>query len=346
MNKSVMNAIEVLSANFNFSIDDAVSILTTNNKKSRSKVTTVKPKKEVEDLFAQLVNDAEDAFDVAVKEALDKNPIRSIEEDNELHKRNQQVLDNICKEVDGEFVLKSESSESTDKKKTKKTVMTAEEKEAVAEAKKQEKLALAEAKKQEKLALAEAKKAAKEQEKMNKELDKQAAQALKEIKQENEKKEKMVKEMEKLKAKELAKIKPTKEELAKKKEEEKLAAAEAKKVAKEQEKLAKEEAKKVAAEAKKAAKEQEKKEKKSVNKKSTKPESQDTTTTTEVTETPVKVSVRRIKIGEHEYLKSESNILYNPETKEEVGLYDVESNSIKPLPDDDEEELEEDSYDM
>jgi hypothetical protein len=335
MNKSVMNAIEVLSANFNFSIDDAVSILTTNNKKSRSKVTTVKPKKEVEDLFAQLVNDAEDAFDVAVKEALDKNPIRSIEEDNELHKRNQQVLDNICKEVDGEFVLKSESSESTDKKKTKKTVMTAEEKEAVAEAKKQEKLALA-----------EAKKAAKEQEKMNKELDKQAAQALKEIKQENEKKEKMVKEMEKLKAKELAKIKPTKEELAKKKEEEKLAAAEAKKVAKEQEKLAKEEAKKVAAEAKKAAKEQEKKEKKSVNKKSTKPESQDTTTTNEVTETPVKVSVRRIKIGEHEYLKSESNILYNPETKEEVGLYDVESNSIKPLPDDDEEELEEDSYDM
>jgi hypothetical protein len=27
-------------------------------------------------------------------------------------------------------------------------------------------------------------------------------------------------------------------------------------------------------------------------------------------------------------------------------LYDAESNSIKPLPDDDEEELEEDNYDM
>ena len=58
------------------------------------------------------------------------------------------------------------------------------------------------------------------------------------------------------------------------------------------------------------------------------------------------MSVKRIKIGEHEYLKSESNILYNPETKEEVGLYDAEYNSINPLPDDDEEELEEDNYDM
>ena len=127
-----------------------------------------------------------------------------------------------------------------------------------------------------------------------------------------------------------------------------MAAIEAKKQAKEQEKLAAIEAKKQAKEqeklALKAAKEQEKKEKKTVNKKSTKPESEETTT--EVDEAPVKVSVKRIKIGEHEYLKSESNILYNPETKEEVGLYDAESNSIKPLPDDDEEELEEDNYDM
>ena len=60
MNKSVMNAIEVLSANFNFSVDDAVSILTSNNKKSRSKAKDVQPKKEVEDLFAQLVNDSDD----------------------------------------------------------------------------------------------------------------------------------------------------------------------------------------------------------------------------------------------------------------------------------------------
>lgn len=322
MNKSVMNAIELLSVQYNFSVEDAVNILTMNNKKSRSKAKIVEPKREVEDLFAQLVNDAEDTFDVAVKEALDKNPIRSIEEDNELQKRNEKVLENICKKVDGEFVYKSETSESTDKKKTKKTAMTAEEKEAAAEAKKQEKLAAA-----------EAKKAAKE-------LEKAAAAELKKLKAEEAKKEKMVKEMEKLKAKELAKIKPTKEELAKKKEEEKLAAAEAKKAAKEQEKLAKEEAKKAAAEAKKKAP----KAKAVASKPEPKVETKVEAKASE--ETPVKVTVKRIKIGDQEYLKSQSNILYNPETKEEVGIYDEATGSIKPLPDDDEEELEEDNYSM
>lgn len=333
MNKSVMNAIELLSVQYNFSVEDAVNILTMNNKKSRTKAKVVEPKREVEDLFSQLVNEAEDAFDVAVKEALDKNPIRSIEEDNELHKRNQEVLDNICKEIDGEFVYKSESS---DKKNTKKPVMTAKEKEAAAEAKKQEKLAAAEAKKLAKL-----------QEKMNKELEKQTAQALKELKAEEAKKEKMVKKMEKLKAKELAKIKPTKEELAKKKEEEKLAkkaAAEAlaqqKKAVKEQEKKALAEQKKALAEQKKALAEQKKKAPKA---KVSKSEPKVETNSKASEETPVKVTVKRIKIGGQEYLKSQSNILYNPETKEEVGMYDEATNSIKPLPDDDEEELEEDN---
>ena len=149
----------------------------------------------------------------------------------------------------------------------------------------------------------------------------------------------MAKEQEKLAAIEAKKQAKEQEKLAaieaKKaaKEQEKLAAIEAKKAAKEQEKLA-------AVEAKKQAKKQEKKEKKVSD------SSPDRPTPTWIEETPVKVSVKRIKIGEHEYLKSESNILYNPETKEEVGLYDAVSNSIKPLPDDDEQELEEDSYDM
>ncbi len=315
-----MNAIELLSVQYKFSVEDAVNILTMNNKKSRSKAKVVEPKREVEDLFAQLVNDAEDTFDVAVKEALDKNPMRSIDEENDLHKRNEIVLKSVAESLNN-----SESTEPTDKKKTKKTVMTAEEKEAAAEAKKQEKLAAA-----------EAKKAAKEQEKMNKELEKQAAQALKEIKKENAEKEKKIKEMEKLKAKELAKIKPTKEELAKKKEEEKLAA----KAAKEQEKLAKEEAKKAAAEAKKA-------EKKAPKAKAAKSEPKvETKVEAKVEETPVKVTVKRIKIGDQEYLKSSANILYNPATQEEVGMYDEATNSIKPLPDDDDEELEEDNYSM
>lgn len=59
---------------------------------------------------------------------------------------------------------------------------------------------------------------------------------------------------------------------------------------------------------------------------------------------PVKVSVRRVTIGGQEYLKSGTGILYNPETKEEVGIHDEVTNTIKALPDDDEEELDEDEY--
>lgn len=54
-----------------------------------------------------------------------------------------------------------------------------------------------------------------------------------------------------------------------------------------------------------------------------------------------KVSVTRIQIAGKPYLKSSNNILYNPETKEEVGLWDPESKTIKDLPEDDEEEKEE-----
>lgn len=57
---------------------------------------------------------------------------------------------------------------------------------------------------------------------------------------------------------------------------------------------------------------------------------------------PAKVSVTRIQIAGKSYLKSSTNILYDPNTKEEVGLWDPESKTIKELPEDDEEEQEED----
>jgi len=57
--------------------------------------------------------------------------------------------------------------------------------------------------------------------------------------------------------------------------------------------------------------------------------------------TPEKVTVTRATINGKQYLKSSNNILYDPESKEEVGLWDPESKSIKELPDDDEEEEEE-----
>ena len=304
MNKSVMNAIKVLSANFNFSVDDAVSILTSNNKKSRSKAKDVQPKKEVEDLFAQLVNDSDDEASRGKTYEFDLKPVPET------------------------VIITTTTFEASDvkkpAKKEKKTVDPEKEKA-------KEELAV-------KKELKELEKEKAKQDKILKELEKQKANEEKEAKNKaSEEKEEMKKQ--KLLNKDVAALeKKAAAEAAieakkQAKEQEKLAAIEAKKQAKEQEKLAL-----------KAAKEQEKKEKKPVNKKSTKPESEETTT--EVDEAPVKVSVKRIKIGEHEYLKSESNILYNPETKEEVGLYDAEYNSINPLPDDDEEELEEDNYDM
>jgi len=41
-------------------------------------------------------------------------------------------------------------------------------------------------------------------------------------------------------------------------------------------------------------------------------------------------------------LKTVENLLYDPETKEEMGIYDPVLNTIKPLPNDDEDELSED----
>jgi hypothetical protein len=58
---------------------------------------------------------------------------------------------------------------------------------------------------------------------------------------------------------------------------------------------------------------------------------------------PAKVSVTRIQIAGKAYLKSSTNILYDPATKEEIGLWDPESKTIKELPEED-EEVEEEEY--
>ena len=319
MNKSVMNAIEILSANFNFSVNDAVSILTTNNKKSRSKAKDVQPKKEVEDLFAQLVNDSDDEASRGKTYDFDLKPLPET------------------------VIITTTTFEASDvkkpAKKEKKTVDPEKEK-AV------EELAAQKALKELEKEKAKEAKIFKELEKQKEKEAKEAKKKLSEDKEEMKKQKLLNKDVAALEKKAAAEAAIEAKKVAK--EQEKLAAIEAKKVAKEQEKLAAIEAKKqakeqeklAAIEAKKAAKKQEKKEKKVSD------SSPDRPTPTWIEETPVKVSVKRIKIGEHEYLKSESNILYNPETKEEVGLYDAVSNSIKPLPDDDEQELEEDSYDM
>jgi len=57
------------------------------------------------------------------------------------------------------------------------------------------------------------------------------------------------------------------------------------------------------------------------------------------------VSVQRVTINGILYLKSSTNILYNPKTKEEMAIWDPKNNRIKDLPEDGEEEEEvEESY--
>lgn len=128
-----------------------------------------------------------------------------------------------------------------------------------------------------------------------------------------------------------------KEEVAVKKAE-----REAKLAIEKSEREAKIAAEKAEREAKRLKEKEEKEAKKPAkSKKSTATEA--TATATEATATeakPAKVSVTRILIEGKNYLKSSTNILYDPETKEEVGIWDPETKTINELPDDEEEEEE------
>ena len=364
MNKTVMSAIELLSVKYNFNIEDAINVLNENKTKSKSKSKVVEAKKEVEDLFAQIVNDVDDVIinntdnsEVVMK---DQAMMNSDDYNNDL----QILINSIEKypialpekmpaEYDGMSVkdayliarVKKEKEMKPAEKqliravikganKYQKEVEKAE-KEA---AKKAEKKALAEQKKKELAEKKAAEKAAdpKEIEKQKKAAEKKAAAELKKLEQEEAKKAKMVekakKEMEKKMTPE--KMKKEQEKMNKELEKQKKAAE------KEIEKEKKEAEKKAAKEAKEAEKLAKKKEPKAKAAKAVETKVED-----KVEEAPVKVTVKRVKIAGQEYLKSSANILYNPETQEEVGMYDEVTNSIKPLPDDEEEELSEDNYD-
>ena len=63
-----------------------------------------------------------------------------------------------------------------------------------------------------------------------------------------------------------------------------------------------------------------------------------------VAEAPKKTTVTRIQISGKQYLKSSANILYDPSTKEEVGLWNPITKKIEELPEEEEEEEEEEEY--
>jgi len=122
------------------------------------------------------------------------------------------------------------------------------------------------------------------------------------------------------------------EEKEKKKSKAKVALVEdEEKAKKEAEKEAEEKAKKEAEEkAKKEAEEKAEKEKEEAEKKDADKK---------------KVSVTRFEFEGKKYLKSSENILYDADTKEEMGIWCEDLKSIKELPEEDDEEMEEEEYD-
>jgi chemotaxis protein histidine kinase CheA len=155
---------------------------------------------------------------------------------------------------------------------------------------------------------------------------------------------------------ELAEKKAAREaELAEKKAERdaKLAQEKAEREAKRIQEKAEKEAKKAAElaekEAKKAAKQAEKESKKNEKESKKKPAAAapaPAPTPAPVTEEkPEKVRVTRVKIDGVDYLKSSTNILYNPATREEVALYDPITKTVVPLPEEEEDEEEYESED-
>ena len=272
MNKTAMNVIEKLSAKYNFSAEEAMTLFTTKPKKNAKKNAG----QSLQDMFAELVNDVEQ--------------------------------DNRGPAIETVVVEPAPVDDMT------KALMALENKYALSAMKEQKKIDNL---------------AAKETAKKQKEEEKLAAKAA------------LLKQKEEEKA-------AAKEALKKQKDEEKAAAKEALKKQKDEEKAAAKEALKK----QKVVKEKVVKEPKSKAEKVVKEPKAKAVKTKDVKEPttdaaelpPVKVTVTRIKIDDQTYLKSAAGILYNVETKEEVGLHDEATNTIKPLPDDDEDELEEDEY--
>jgi len=273
----------------------------------------------VEDLFAELVDEMSEDETATVlmtssedEEEMDSKPLEKAERD-------------MMKEADTESKKVEKASKKKEKDAVKEQKLAEEkaakeqklaEEKAAKEAKKQEELAAKEAKKQEELAAKEAKK-----------LQLEAEKAAKEQKLAEEKAAKEAKKLEELAAKEAKKL-------------EELAAKEAKKLQLEQKKA---EAEALAKQ--KKAPEKKAPEKKVAAKKTAEKKVEEPKKAEAVAEAaPKKVTVKRITIDGKQYLKTPENLLYDPETKEEMGIYDPETNTIKELPEDSDEEVEEDGY--
>ena len=328
-----MNAIELLSAKYNFPVDEAMTLFSPKNKKNAKKEG-----QSLQDMFAELVNDVEQDNRGVVIETVVVDDAAPVDDMTKavmaLEKKQELALQKEKKALE-----KKQQKEAADLAKKESTKKQKEEekaaaKEAAKKQKEEEKLtakaALLKQKEEEKLAAKEALLKQKEEEKAA------AKEAL--LKQKEEEKAALKKQKDEEKA-----------ALKKQKDEEKAALKEPKVV---KEKAVKEKVVKEKVVKEKAVKEPKAKAEKVVKEKVVKAKKTDVDYSPERqcpaflpnSAEPVKVSVTRIKIDDQTYLKSAAGILYNVETKEEVGLYDEATKTIKPLPDDEEEELEEDEY--
>ena len=288
--------------------------------RGRPKKVSVVEVDSVTDLFAKLTCEAN--YDDVLDELL--------EDDNKSEKSGKSVISDISDNSDNSD-NNSEKSEKIEKSKSKK--LTEEEKEIKKAEREQKLLAEKEVKEAKRIAGIAEKEAQKEAKRLAEIAEKEKKIAEKEAKRLAEIAEKEAQK----EAKRLAEIAE--------KEAKRLAEKEAKEK-KIVEKEAQKEAKRLAEKEAKEKKETEKSKKKS-DKVETKVESKEETkveTKEEIKEPPTKVNVTKIQIDGKLYLKSSVNILYDPETKEEVGLWNPETKTIEELPEEDEEE-EEDEYD-
>ena len=362
--KLTREEVELEAGKFNIEIDEVhFAIVEKKTKeagrpKAAKKTVKVVESAPVEDLFAQLVDeDSEDETATVLmtssedEEEIDTKPLEKAERDmmkeaDSESKKVEKASKKKVKDVAKEQKLAEEKAAKEQKLAEEKAAKEAKKQEELAakEAKKLEELAAKEAKKLEELAAKEAKKLQLEAEKAAKEAKKLEELAAKEAKKLEELAAKEAKKQEELAAKEAKKLqleqkKAEAEALAKQKKEEAEALAKQKKEEAEQKKASAKQ-KKVEPEPKKAAEKKVAATKKTEKK--VEPEPKKVEAVAEAA--PKKVTVKRITIDGKQYLKTAENLLYDPDTKEEMGIYDPETNTIKELPDDSDDEVEEDGY--
>lgn len=307
---------------------DIIEKVKTQDTKGRpKKIGSIVEVEDVIDLFAKLSCDTE--YNEVLDELLDNNDNSKktsnakLSDEEKAIKRAQLEEERAAKRAEREARIAQEKAE-----KELKLAQEKAEKEAQLEEERAKKKAEKEAQLEEERAKKKAEKEAKlAQDKAEKEAKRHAEKEEREAKiaaEKKEKEDKIAAEKAEKEAKRLAE---------KKEKEDKLAAEKAEKEAK---RLAEKQAKKSTTAVTKDTKvEQEKK----IDRPSTPVLKEQT----KEEPPPTKVTVTKIQISGKSYLKSSSNILYDPETKEEVGIWDPETKTIKDLPEEDDEE-EDDEY--